>query len=90
MRILLDEMLSGLKEYFEVLGAEVVTVHEADLKGRMDREIASYAHKNDLILVTEDKKPAELVDLMGGRFFYVDSKTKAQMIHDKLTEKYGK
>jgi predicted nuclease of predicted toxin-antitoxin system len=88
MRLLLDEMFSGLKEYFEVMGCEVITVHEVDLKGKMDKDVAQYAKEHDLVLITEDKKPAELVDLLGGRYFHVDNKTKAQMIHQKIKEKY--
>ena len=86
MKILLDEMLSGLKEYFEVLGCEVVTVHDVNLKGKMDREVAEYAKEKNLILITEDRKPAELADLLGAQYFFVDNKTKAQMIHEKIKE----
>ena len=90
MKLLLDEMYSGLKEYFEVLGCEVETVQEVSLAGKSDREIAEYAKKNNLILVTEDRKPAELSELLEGKFYYVDNKTKAQMIFDKIVEKYEK
>jgi len=89
MKLLLDEMYSGLKEYFEVLGCDVKTVPELELSGKSDREISEYAKENDLILITEDRKPAELSELMGGKFFYVDSKTKAQMIYKHIREKYG-
>lgn len=88
MRLLLDEMFTGLKEYFEVLGCEVITVHEVNLKGKMDKEVAEYAKDHDLVLITEDNKPAELADLLGARYFYVDNKTKAQMIHEKIKEIY--
>jgi predicted nuclease of predicted toxin-antitoxin system len=81
-------MYSGLKEYFEVLGCQVETVQDVALSGKMDREIAEYAKKHDLILITEDRKPAELSELLCGRFFYVDNKTKALMIHEKLVDKY--
>jgi predicted nuclease of predicted toxin-antitoxin system len=84
MKLLLDEMLSGLKEYFEVLGCEVVTVHDANLKGKPDRDIAEYAKEHELILITEDRKPAELADLLGAKYFFVDNKTKARMIHEKI------
>lgn len=90
MKLLLDEMYSGLKEYFEVLGCEVETVQDVSLSGKMDKEIAEHAKLYDLILVTEDRKPAELSELLGGRFFYVDNKTKATMIYERLQEKYGK
>lgn len=88
MRLLLDEMFTGLKEYFEVLGCEVITVHEVNLKGKMDKEVAEYAKDHDLVLITEDNKPAELADLLGARYFYVDNKTKAQMIHEKIKAIY--
>ena len=84
MKLLLDEMFSGLKEYFEVLGCEVITVHDVNLSGKMDKAIAEYAKEHELILITEDKKPAELADLLGARYFYVDNKTKAQIIYDKI------
>lgn len=84
---LLDEMFSGLKEYFEVLGCEVVTVHDVNLTGKMDKAIAKYAKDHDLMLITEDRKPAELADLFGARYFYVDNKTKAQMIHEKIKKR---
>ena len=32
MKILLDEMYAGLKEYFETLGYEVLTAQEAGLR----------------------------------------------------------
>ncbi len=86
MKLLLDEMFSGLKEYFEVLGCDVVTVHDANMTGKMDKQIAEYAKEHNLLLITEDRKPAELADLLGARYFYVDNKTKAQMIYEKIKQ----
>jgi len=63
-KILLDEMYSGLKEYFEVLGWEVLTVHEVGLQGARDKDIVLYAKKNDLILVTQDQKIADMADIL--------------------------
>ena len=68
MKILLDEMYSGLLEYFEVLGWDVITVQEAGLRGAKDRKVAEYASKNDLLLVTQDQKPAELMHLKGAKY----------------------
>ena len=48
MKILLDEMYAGLKEYFETLGYEVLTAQEAGLKSAKDRDIVEYAGKNNL------------------------------------------
>jgi hypothetical protein len=55
LKLLLDEMYAGLKEYFEILGWEVVTAHEAGLAGVKDRTVVEYAIKNDLLLVTQDQ-----------------------------------
>ena len=88
MRILLDEMYSGLKDYFQVLGYEIETVPEVGLSGSEDKKIAEYAKKHKMILVTDDRKPAELAHLLGAKYYYVDMKTKAQMIEAKLLEKF--
>lgn len=39
MKVLLDEMYAGLKEYFEALGYEVLTAQEAGLKGAKDKDV---------------------------------------------------
>ncbi len=39
MKLLLDEMYAGLKEYFEALGYEVLTAQEAGLKAVKDRDV---------------------------------------------------
>ena len=56
MKLLLDEMYAGLKEYFEVLGWCAITVHEVGLQGTKDRDVVEYAKTNDLLLVTQDQK----------------------------------
>ncbi|MFQ6074303.1 MAG: DUF5615 family PIN-like protein, partial [Candidatus Bathyarchaeia archaeon] len=49
LKLLLDEMYAGLKEYFEILGWDVVTVKDAGLQGAKDREIIEYAKKGNLL-----------------------------------------
>jgi len=34
LKLLLDEMYAGLKEYFEILGWNVLTVQDAGFKGQ--------------------------------------------------------
>ena len=89
MKILLDEMYAGLKEYFETLGYEVLTVQEAGLKSAKDKEIVAYANKNDLLLVTQDPKPAELAEITGVRFVLVSSGMIAKIADEKIKEKYA-
>lgn len=88
MRILLDEMFSGLKEYFEILGWDVLTVQEAGLRGAKDRTVVEYALKNDLLLVTEDQKPADLMHLKGGKYILISNAIIAKIANEKIKEKY--
>jgi len=88
MRLLLDEMFAGLKEFFEVLGWEVVTVQEAGLQGAKDKEVVEYAKKNNLILVTQDEKPADLAELLGVKYVLVSKSLIAKIVDEKIREKY--
>jgi hypothetical protein len=56
VRLLLDEMYAGLKEYFEALGYEVQTAQEAGLKVAKDRAVAEYARKNTLSLLLRTRR----------------------------------
>ncbi|MCD6240257.1 DUF5615 family PIN-like protein [Candidatus Bathyarchaeota archaeon] len=89
MRLLLDEMFAGLKEFFEILGWKVITVQEAGLQGAKDREVVEYAKKNDLILVTQDEKPADLAELLGVKYVLVSRSLIARIVDAKIREKYG-
>ena len=89
MRLLLDEMFAGLKEFFEILGWKVITVQEAGLQGGKDREVVEYAKKNDLILVTQDEKPADLAELLGVKYVLVSRSLIAKIVDAKIREKYG-
>ena len=88
MKILLDEMYAGLKEYFEALGYEVLTAQDAGLKGAKDKEIVEFAGKNDLLLVTQDPKPAELAEITGVKYVLVSSGMIAKVADAKIKEKY--
>lgn len=81
-------MFSGLKEYFEILGWEVLTVQEAGLRGAKDRKVAEYAADNNLLLVTEDQKPAELMHLKGAKYVLISNAMIAKIADEKIKEKY--
>ncbi len=89
MKLLLDEMYAGLKEYFETLGYEVMTAQEAGLKSASDRAIVEYAGKNDLIVVTQDSKPAELAELLGVKSILISNAMIAKIADAKIKEKYS-
>ena len=88
MKLLLDEMYAGLKEYFEILGWEVKTVQEAGLRGAKDRAVVEYAVNNNLLLVTEDQKPAELAHLKGAKHVLISNVMIAKIADEKIREKY--
>ena len=88
MKLLLDEMYAGLKEYFETLGWNVLTAQEAGLKGAKDRDIVEYAKNNNLLLITQDQKPAELAELTGVKYVLISSAMIAKIADAKIREKY--
>jgi len=88
LQILLDEMFAGLKEYFEILGWDVMTVQDAGLRGAKDRAVAEYAINNNLLLVTEDQKPAELMNLKGAKYVLISNAMVAKIADEKIREKY--
>lgn len=88
MKLLLDEMYAGLKEYFETLGYEVLTAQEVGLRSAKDKDIVEYAGKNGLILVTQDQKPAELAELTGVKYVLISNALIAKIADEKIKEKY--
>jgi predicted nuclease of predicted toxin-antitoxin system len=88
LRLLLDEMYAGLKEYFETLGYEVLTAQEAGLQGTKDRDVVEYARKNHLLLVTQDQKPADLAELSGVKYVMISNAMIAKIADEKIQEKY--
>jgi predicted nuclease of predicted toxin-antitoxin system len=88
LRVLLDEMYAGLKEYFETLGWDVLTVQDAGLQGAKDKDIVEYAKNNNLLLVTQDQKPADLAELKGVKCVLISNAMIARIADAKIREKY--
>lgn len=88
MKLLLDEMYAGLKEYFETLGYEVKTAQEAGLKSAKDRDVVEYAGKHGYLLVTQDQKPAELAELLGVKCIFISNLLIAQIVDQKIKAAY--
>jgi len=88
LKLLLDEMYAGLKEYFEILGWDVLTVQDEGLQGAKDREVIEYAKKNNLLLVTQDQKPANLAELAGAKCVLISNAMIARITDAKIREKY--
>ena len=88
LKLLLDEMYSGLKEYFESLGWNVLTVQEAGLQGAKDKEVVEYAKNKNLLLITQDQKPAELAELIGVKYILISNAMITKIANAKIKEKY--
>jgi len=88
LKLLLDEMYAGLKEYFETLGWDVLTAQDAGLKGARDKDIVEYAKNNDLLLITQDQKPADLAELTGVKYVLISNAMIAKIADEKIREKY--
>lgn len=88
LKLLLDEMYAGLKEYFEMLGWDVVTAQDAGLQGAKDKDIVDYAKNSNLLLITQDQKPADLANLVGVKYVLISNATIAKIAIAKIIEKY--
>jgi predicted nuclease of predicted toxin-antitoxin system len=81
-------MYAGLKEYFEILGWNVLTAQDVGLQGAKDKAIVEYAKNNNLLLVTQDQKPAELANLKGVKHVLISNVLIAKIADAKIREKY--
>ena len=88
MKILLDEMFAGLKEFFEVLGREVESVQDAGLQGARDKDIVIHAKDHGMLLMTHDSKSAELSELLGVKNLFISNAMIAELADRKIKEKY--
>jgi len=66
----------------------VLTVQDAELQGAKDKDIIKYAKNNNLLLVTQDQKPAELADLTGVKHVLISNAMIAKIADAKIREKY--
>ena len=88
LKLLLDEMYTGLKECFQISGWQVVTVDDEGLRGKKDWEVIEHAKKRDVLLVTQDAKPADVADLIGARYMLISSHMIAKIADEKIREEY--
>ncbi len=88
MKILLDEMYTGMKDYLEALGWEIETVNTVGIQGSSDSEVLDYAKENSLVIVTQDEKLADIAELKGMDCVLVSRKMVAKTIDSVLRKKY--
>ena len=88
MKILLDEMYTGMKDYLEAFGWDIETVNSVALKGAEDNKIIEYAKENELIVVTQDEKLADIAKLKQVQCVFISKTILAKIIDTELREKY--
>ncbi len=87
MKILLDEMYTGLKDYLEALGWDIETVNTAGIQGEKDNKIIEYANLNSLTIVTQDEKLADIAELKHVECVLISKKMAAKMIDSELRKR---
>jgi hypothetical protein len=50
--------------------------------------VVEHAKKRDVLLVTQDAKPADLAELVGARYVLMSSHVIAKIADEKIREKY--
>ena len=89
MKILLDEMYTGLGEILESMGYDVLTVPEVGLNAKRDVDVVRYAKANNLVLVTQDSLTSEIAEANQIDYVIVRPNDIASVIDQKL-KKLGK
>jgi predicted nuclease of predicted toxin-antitoxin system len=84
MKILLDEQLSGLEEFLQSLGYDVTTVQDEKMMGAPDYKIVNFAKENNLILVTQDSKQAQIAELQQVKNVWLSFSKLAEITHREL------
>jgi len=88
LKILLDEMYTGMKEYLDALGWEIETVNTIGLQGAEDKKVIEHAKENELIIVTQDEKLADIAELRHVKYVLISKKMLAKMIDSELRKKF--
>ena len=84
-KLFLDEMFKGHKDYFELLGYDVMTVGDVRLDGTSDAEVVKYAGEKNMLFVTQDGKAYDLAKTVGVDAFLVTNGLIVKAIIDALT-----
>lgn len=84
MKVLLDEMYSGLKPFLKILGWDVTTVEDVGLKSAGDERIVEFAWKNGMVIATQEQRVAELAGLRGVKCVLVGQAEIARIVDEKL------
>ena len=82
-------MYAGLKEYFEILGWKASALQDVGLRGAKDRQVVEYAKNNDMLIVTQDQKTADLAELTGVKYVLISQAMIAKIAVEEIKRKYN-
>ena len=66
----------------------MLTAQEVGLNGAKDKDIVKYANNNDLLLVTQDQKSADLAELTGVKYVLISNALITKIADARIREKY--
>ena len=88
MKILLDAMYDGLKEYLTEEGWNVLTVRDIDAPNAKDAKVRSYAKENGYTIVTQDGRSADIAIRSGIPCIHVSLGDIAELVKTEIKKKY--
>jgi len=86
MKILLDAMYDGLKEYLTEKEYDVITVRDLGKSSANDDEVRTHARKHNMILVTQDKRSADIALRNGTKCILVSLGDIAELVNSKILQ----
>ena len=82
-------MYDGLKEYLEEMSWQVKTVKDLGKPNAKDPVVRSYAKENDYILVTQDKRSADVARRSGIECVLVSLGDIADLVKERIIKGYS-
>lgn len=83
-------MYDGLKGYLEESGWQVKTVRELGCPNAKDSRVREYAKRHDMILVTQDRKSADIAEHNNIKTILVSFGDIYELVKKELRKKYPK
>ena len=84
MKILLDAMYEGLKEYLTEKNHDVISVRDLDKSSANDAEVRKIASEQNMILVTQDKRSADIAMRNGVECILISLGDIAELVNEKI------
>ena len=86
MKILLDAMYDGLKEYLTEKNHEVISVRDLGKSSANDADVRKYASEHNMILVTQDKRSADVGMRNGVDCVLISLGDIAELVNSKILQ----